>query len=147
MLFFTEKKELPIDRWRDVAYGRVVVYYRPENINPYRTQLTVGGYRVNYPGYCGKTTVDLLTVKLLLKIVVSTPNEKSMTIDVKYFYLNTTMARSKYMRLKLGNITEIVVQKYKLEAKATKDGYVHAEIRRGMYDLPYAGIIEQQPFI
>ena len=51
---------------------------------------------------------------------------------------------AKYMSIKLGKITERMVQKYKLEAKATKVGYVHAEIRRGMYNLPYAGIIEQQ---
>ena len=28
-IFFISKKEIPSDRWRDVAYGRIVVNYRP----------------------------------------------------------------------------------------------------------------------
>ena len=27
-MFFIEKKEIPVNRWRDVTYGRVVVDYR-----------------------------------------------------------------------------------------------------------------------
>ena len=77
--------------------GRVVVNYRPEKDDPYRTRLTVGGDRVNYPGDCGTPTVDLLTVKLLLNSVVSTLNAKFMTIDIKDFYLNTPMSRYEYM--------------------------------------------------
>ena len=88
--------------------------------------------------------MDLLTVKLLLNSVVLTPNAKFTTIDFKDFYLNTPMARSKYMRLKLGDLPNIVVHKYKLESKATNDGYIHVEIRRGMYGLTHVGLIAQQ---
>ena len=48
-----------------------------------------------------------------------------MTIDIKDFYLNTLMARSEYMRLKLGDLPVSVVQQCNLEAKAIRDGYVH----------------------
>ena len=54
-----------------------------------------------------------------------TPNAKFMTTDVKDFYLNTPMARSEYMRLKIGNLPKSVVQQYKLEDNSTKDGYIH----------------------
>ena len=67
-----------------------------------------------------------------------------MKIDVKYFYLSTLMAQSKYMRLKLSNIHESVVQHYHLEEKATRDGYLCVEIKRGVYGLPQAGLIAQQ---
>ena len=40
-MLFIEKKAIPVDRWRDVTYWRVVVEYLPENIDPYRTRLTV----------------------------------------------------------------------------------------------------------
>ena len=40
-IFFITKKEVPADRWRDVTYGQIVVNYRPEKADPYRTRLTV----------------------------------------------------------------------------------------------------------
>ena len=48
------------------------------------------------------------------------------------------------MRLKLSNLPERVVKKYNIKAKATRDGYVHVEIRKGMYGLLQAGLISQQ---
>ena len=35
MMFFIYKKAIPVDRWRDVTYGRLVVDYRPEKSDPY----------------------------------------------------------------------------------------------------------------
>ena len=54
------------------------------------------------------------------------------------------MERSEYMRLKLSNLHWSVVQKYNLKAKATRGGYVHMEIQRGVYGLPQVGLITQQ---
>ena len=54
------------------------------------------------------------------------------------------MDQSKYMRLKLSNLPESVLQHYHLEDKATLDGYMYVEIKQGMYDLPQAGLIAQQ---
>ena len=67
-----------------------------------------------------------------------------MTIDFKDFYLNTPMARPEYMRLKLSNIPNHVIEYQKLREKATKDGYVYVQIGKGMYGLPQAGIIAQE---
>ena len=75
-----------------MTYGQIVVDYRPDRTDPYRTRLTVGGDTVNCPGDCGTPTVDLTTVKLVLNIIVSTLNANFMTIDVKDFYLNTPIA-------------------------------------------------------
>ena len=36
-MFFIENQDIPVDRWKDVTYGRVVVEYRPEKSDPYRT--------------------------------------------------------------------------------------------------------------
>ena len=128
-MFFMEKTDVPANRWRDVKYGRVVVDCRQERTNPYQNRLTVGGYRVNYSVDCGTTTVDLTTVKILLNSIVSTLNAKFMTIEVKYFYLNTLMARSDYIRLKLIDLPESTVNHYNLEEKATRDRYVYVEIK------------------
>ena len=94
--------------------------YRPEKGDPYRTRLNVGGNLIVYPGDCGTPTVDLLTVKLLLNSVISTPNAKFMTIDIKDFYLNTPMDRFKYMKLKLNDLPEDLVKLYNLVSKVDK---------------------------
>ena len=117
-MFFIQKKVVPADRWRDVTYGRVVVDYRTENTNPYQTRLTVGGDRVNYSRDFSKPTVDLTTVKIILNIIVSTLNAKFTTIDVKDFYLSIPMDQSDYMRLKLRDPPESLVQNYNIEEKA-----------------------------
>ena len=118
--------------------------YLPEKGDPYCTRLTVGGNLIVYPGDCGTPTVDLLTVKLLLNSVISTPDSKFMTIDINDFYLNTPMDRFEYMKLKLSNPPEDFVTLYNLVSKVDRNGFVYLKIRRGMYGLPQAGILSQQ---
>ena len=67
-----------------------------------------------------------------------------MTIDIKDFYLNTPMARYKYMLLNLCNIPEDVSRHYNLATKVKNDGYVYIEIMYEMYGLPQSGLLAQQ---
>jgi hypothetical protein len=67
-----------------------------------------------------------------------------MTLDIKDFYLNTPMKRFEYLRLKLNDMPADVIEAYQLNTKATKDGYVYVEVRKGMYGLPQAGILAQE---
>jgi hypothetical protein len=67
-----------------------------------------------------------------------------MTMDIKDFYLITPMTRYIYMRLRLADMPDDVVDHYKLRELATPDGAIYCEIRKGMYGLPQAGIIAQQ---
>ena len=66
-----------------------------------------------------------------------------MTIDIKDFYLCTPLKRYEYLRLKLDDIPQDVIEHYGLADKAV-DGYVYVEIRGGMYGLPQAGILAQE---
>ena len=59
-----------------------------------------------------------------------------MTLDIKNFYINTPLARYKYLRLKLKDLSKDVIEQYGLQDKATRDGFVYVEMRKGMYDLP-----------
>ena len=68
-----------------------------------------------------------------------------MTMDIKDFYLNTPMARYEYMRLKLSNMPDDVIEHSNLQAIATANGFVYCKIRKGMYGLPQAGIIARLP--
>ena len=67
-----------------------------------------------------------------------------MSIDIKNFYLNTPMARYKYMRLKLAEFPQDFIDEYKLHDKTEKDGYLYLEIRKGVYGIPQSGILAQK---
>ena len=86
----------------------------------------------------------MLTFKLLLKIIVSTPNKKFISINIKDFYLNMPMPCYEYMRLKLSDLPDSVIRQYNMRGKVAKDDYIYTEIRRGMYGLPSSGILTQR---
>jgi hypothetical protein len=90
---FIEKQQIPQARCKDITYGQIVCVYCSEKKDPYRTHIRIGRNPVNYPDNCGTPTADLLTVKLMFKSIISTPNAKFMTIDIKDFYLMTPMDR------------------------------------------------------
>ena len=99
---------------------------------------------MHYPGDAGTPTTALFTIKLLINSIISTAGAKFMMIDIKDFYLNTAMARYKYMHLCITNMPEDVTKHYNLHDKATPNGYVYCKIQKGMYGLPQAGIIAEQ---
>ena len=80
---------IPHSRRKDITYGRIFCTYHSEKKDPYRTRITMGGNLINYLDDCGTPTANLLTVKLMFNSVISTPNAKFMTIDIKDFYLMT----------------------------------------------------------
>jgi hypothetical protein len=96
IIFFVNKQEILKDCQGDVTYGRIVCVYQDSKKDKYCTRITMGGNLINYPGNCGTPTADLLAVKLLLNSIISMPNAKFMSIDIKDFYMNTPMACYKY---------------------------------------------------
>jgi hypothetical protein len=143
--FFVWKENIPDYRKSNETYARIVCVYQGGKKDKYRTRITMGGNLVNLPGDCGTPTADLvLTVKLLLNSIISTPNAKSMTLDIKDFYLMTPMKRYEYFRMKLNLFPQDIIDKYNLKNKVNHNGNVHCEVRRGMYGLPQTGIIAQE---
>ena len=62
-----------------------------------------------------------------------------MGMDISNMYLNTPLERYEYMRMKLTDIPQEVIDEYKLKDKVAADGFVYIEIRRAMYGLKQAG--------
>ena len=143
-IFFIRKSDIPADRRGDVTYVGYVVNYREEKEDKYRFRLVVGGDRITYEGDAGTPTAELLTIKLLANSIISTPNAKMLTLDLKDFYLNTPMARPEFIRIKLADIPEDVIERYNLREIVDADGYVYCRVEKGMYGLPQAGIIAQE---
>ena len=93
-IYFIRWDQVPHNRMKDTTYDLITCLVRPEKIDePKRTRLVAGGDRVHYPGNVGTETSDLLTVKLLINSIISTPGAKFMAMDINDFYLNTPMAR------------------------------------------------------
>ena len=114
--------------------------YRPEKANPYRVRWTVGGDQVDYPFDVSTKTADLTTAKLLFNSVLSMPDEKFLTADLKDFYLGTPMSQYEYMRIPIWILPDDIINQYNLKP-LFHNGFVYVEIRRGMYGLPQAGFL------
>jgi hypothetical protein len=90
-IVFITRDKIPIDRQRNTTYSCVCINYCLEKDDPNRTPLTVGRKLLNFPSDCGTPTVDMVTVKLRINSVILTKGACYFTIDLRDFYLNTTM--------------------------------------------------------
>ena len=133
-----ERSKIP--NGRIAAYAKIVVDIRPQKKEKHRARLVVGGDRVDYPYSVSTKTVDLDTTKMFLNSVISTPNARFMTMDIKDFYLGTPLNRYKYIRMQYNIIPDKIKEQYHLQAYKHNE-YVYFEVRRGMYGLPQAGKI------
>jgi hypothetical protein len=143
-IFFIPKDKVLKDRMKDVTYGSFSCNLKPNKLETHQTRLTAGGDRINSPKDVGTPTADMTLVKILLNSIISTKRATCVMLDIRDFYLNTPMKRYEYMCLKLSNIPEEILIKYKLREIATLHGYVYCNIRKGMYGSPQAGIIAQE---
>jgi hypothetical protein len=142
-IVFIHRKDIPHDPQCNVMYAQVCVNYCPEKENSNRTQVTMGGNLLHYPGDCGTPTIDIITVKLHLSSVISTKNACYSTIDLKDFYLNTPMDQPEYMHMKISDLPPYFVRAYNLIHLATGDGTISVKIQKGVYGLLQAGILAQ----
>ena len=67
-----------------------------------------------------------------------------MTMNLKEFYLNMPLKRFEYIKLRMSDVPKEIQKEYNLQEKATADGHIYVEVRRGMYGLPQAGLIAQE---
>jgi hypothetical protein len=85
-----------------------------EKDDPKRTQITIGGNRICYPGNVCTNTASLELLKLLFNSVLSQKGARFSSIDLKYFYLDTPMPKPKYICIKILDILDELIDKYKL---------------------------------
>ncbi len=89
----------------------------------------MGRNLINYPDDCCTPTADLLTAKLMFNSVISMPNAKFMTIDIKDFYLMMPMERYEYFHMKLELFPPDIIEEYGLRNKVDADRNVFCEVR------------------
>ena len=111
--FFIPASKIPNDR--KVSYINPVASIRPKKIEKHRVRLTAGGDRLEYTGLTATDTVSLSTTKIHLNSVLSTPNAKYLTTDIKDFYYGTPLLTYEYLKTSIKSIPEEIVIQYDLK--------------------------------
>ena len=109
------------------TYIRICAKYRPQKADPYRVHCTLGGNLIQYPDPTSSPVI-----KVLLNSVLSTPNAKFCSVDIKDFYLNTDLPDPEHLSV------PIIIEDFKLQSKVSY-GNVYARVNKGMNGLPQAG--------
>jgi hypothetical protein len=139
--FFATLKNIPNDR--KITYGKIVCDYKPHKKERERVRLTLGGDILDYSGDVATSTADITTFKILINSTLSTKDAVMMMMDIKNYYLGTPLPRFEYMKMLLSRFPKEIIQKYNLNDLAI-DGWVYIEIRKGMYGLKEAGLLDNQ---
>ena len=109
---FIPRNKVPKNKM--ITYGRLVVYYRPHKSELNRTRLTVGGNLIDYDGNVRTPTADMMTAKILLDSVVSTPIARCLCLDIKDFYFNNPLPSPEYLQLEYAMLSTEIIQQYGL---------------------------------
>ena len=96
--------DIPQDRRHEFCYSMVVCEVKPHKEDNNLTRNTVAGSQFCYPGDVGTPTGSLDLVKIIINIVLSRRNARFVSFDLKNFYLQTPMDRSKYVCIKFSDI-------------------------------------------
>jgi hypothetical protein len=95
--FFICKQQMP--HHKQAMYGWICCNYCPQKDKLHRTQLTVGRDQITYNGNKSTPTASLVTAKLLIDSMISTPKVKFYGMDLSNFYLMTLIKEYEYMQL------------------------------------------------
>ena len=102
---------------------------RPQKKETHRTRMTIGRNLLDYEGNTKTPTADLITMKLLLNSVLSTPGAKFMTFDVKNLCLETKLKHKQHMFLPAELIPDGIMTACNLQLKI-QHGKIHVSINK-----------------
>ena len=102
IVFFIAKSAIP--HGRKVTHAQIFASIRPTKSEVNCVCITVGEYRLDFPGATTAHCASLTTTNCLLNSTISTPGARFMTLDINGFYYRTAMARYDYMKLSLACI-------------------------------------------
>ncbi len=71
MFFCIDFHDIPSHKRKEICHTMVICEVRPDKDDPTRTQITICGNRISYPGNVGTNTALLELLKLLLNSVLS----------------------------------------------------------------------------
>lgn len=127
----------PAHRTASYYNPQVKVKVAPDGTLNRRVRGTYGGNVTDYTGLRSSWTADMQTVKLLLNATVS-ENAHLCSLDLKDFYLGSTLADPEYMWLTRTQVPQAILHKYgnRIIWSGNK---TMVRITKGLYGLPQAG--------
>ena len=136
--------------FRNIPSNRVITYVNPvcvEKTNDdgsmkFRTRLTIGGDRIQYPYDTAAVTAEMDAIKILLNCMIS-ENAEWSTIDLTDFYLGTDLPHPEYIRIPRNLIPNKVINFYDLE-RFFNNNTLYCSVHKTHYGLPQAGALSQQ---
>jgi hypothetical protein len=137
-LFHDKIRRIPKDR--TVIYACIVIDHWPQKDDPNHVHITIGGNFIDYPYKLTTQTADEISSKIMWNSIISMPNAKFGSANIKNMYLETPLDQYKYMEMPLRLMPDDIIKYYGLREKAV-DGYVYVKVRKGTYSLPQAGIL------
>ena len=138
-MFWIKCSQVPAGK--KVTYANAICNYRPLKDDPYHVQLTVGGNKLHYNSDSSAPTSSLIDSKLIFNSTISTQGAKFLTTKIKDYFLNNPMENFEDMKIPLRRIPQDVIDQYDNMSIVEPDGFLYAEIRKGMYDLKQAACI------
>jgi hypothetical protein len=88
-------------RQKDYLRQNSLRLQKPHKTEKERSRLTVGGNILNYSGDVATSTADIKTFKILINSTFSTEDAAMMMMDIKHYYIGTTLPRFEYMTMLL----------------------------------------------
>jgi hypothetical protein len=72
----------------------------------------------------------MLLAKILFNSVISTPGGRArfMTMDISNFYLMTPLLRPEYIRIRLTDLPDKIINEYKLKEKTTAKRFIYLKV-------------------
>ena len=131
-------EDIPVDRRKDITYTSFVCEYKPNKEEKERTRVCIMGTRIVVPYDIGTPTGSLELTKLMINSVLSREGARFACFDIKNFYLGTPLDRPEYVKIKITDIPQEVIDEYNL-MEYVRDGWVYFSIHKGCYGLPQSG--------
>jgi hypothetical protein len=103
----------------------------------------MGGNLIHYPGDVSTRSDDLTAFKCMWNITISTVGAKYTCLDIKSFYPGTPMEPFDYLYIPFKLVPHDIIVDYNL-LPLVRDGHVYIEVQKGIYGLPYSGILANQ---
>ena len=75
---------------------------------------------------------------------MSTPKEKRVLADIKFFYLNNALPDPEYMKFHISTIPQGIIDEYNLLDIVDNHSFLYVKIVKGMYRLKQASIISHK---
>ena len=124
------RDEFPLNK--KVTYANMVCDFRPLKQEKYRVRLTVGGDKLDYSNDATSPAASLVETKLLFNSVISDSarGARFMTLDIKDFFLQTTMKECEYMKIHERYFSQELRDKYNLTNKIVSDKFVYCRIKK-----------------